>query len=96
MPGRRRGTGPRHFAAVSLIAVVGGRCGRHAKLVTEIFSDLQTLNDDAALQIDLAEVKEKKANLRSALHRAAKKRKLDLCTTSDEGHLYVFRRQPPV
>jgi hypothetical protein len=63
-------------------------------MVSEILSDLKKLDEYSALKIDLAEAGYKKADLRSALHRAAKKNNnVDLVTTSDEKHLYVFRRR---
>jgi hypothetical protein len=60
--------------------------------VWNVFSDLERLAEDSALKIDLVKVGQKKADLRSALHREAKKRAVRLLTTSDKTHLYVFRK----
>lgn len=91
MPGKKGG--PRlHFPAVPLAKLRGGRIGKHSKIVSDILSDLEKLDESSALKIDLSEAGCKKADLRSALHRAAKKNKLGLATASDEKHLYVFRR----
>jgi hypothetical protein len=67
------------------------RAGKHLKIVYEILRDLTNVDDYSALKISLAEVGEKKADLRAALHRVARKEKIPLATTSDENHLYVFR-----
>jgi hypothetical protein len=84
--------GPVHFPAVPLPEVASQRMGKHGKIVAQILSDLAALEDDSALKIDLVATTTKKADLRSALHRAAKKRKLELATVSNATHLYVFRR----
>jgi hypothetical protein len=81
-----------HFPAVPLTAVSTNRKGKHRKVVSNILNDLQRLDQFSALKINLTEVGVKKADLRSAIHRAAKNRKIALLTTSDEIHLYVFHR----
>jgi hypothetical protein len=95
MRSKKSRTGPVHFPAVPLPEVANRRMGKHGKIVAQILSDLAALDGHSALKIDLVETAEKKADLRSALHRAAKKRKLELATSSDETHLYVFRRPSP-
>jgi hypothetical protein len=81
-----------HFPAVSLAAVTTNRKGKHRKIVSNIMSDLERLDEFSALRINLAEVGVKKADLRSAIHRAAKTKRISLLTTSDETDLYVFHR----
>ncbi|MCU1298531.1 MAG: hypothetical protein JWO91_2809 [Acidobacteriaceae bacterium] len=81
-----------HFPAVPLTAVSANRKGKHRKIVSNILSDLERLDEFSALRINLAEAGVKKADLRSAIHRAAKSRRIPLLTTSDEAHLYVFHR----
>lgn len=94
--------GPRHFPSVSL-AETNRRAGKHQSIVYQILSDLEKLDNSSAIRIDLAEVGEKKADLRAALHRAAKKETIRLSTASDEKHLFVFhpaakieKRAPPL
>lgn len=65
--------------------------GKHAKTIASVLSDLAALDEYSAIKIDLAQIGQKKADLRAALHRAAKKKEINLVTTSDETHLYVFR-----
>ena len=90
MKAKKTQNGPLHFPAVPL-AEANGRAGKHHKIISDILSDLAKLDQYSAIKIDLAEVGKKKADLRAAIHRAANKKKLDLVTTSDERHLYVFR-----
>ncbi|MFB3916490.1 MAG: hypothetical protein ACE14M_07165 [Terriglobales bacterium] len=92
-PSKRRRKAPLYFPPVPLAEVVT-TTGKHSKIISEIFSDLQILDNHCALKIALAEVGEKKADLRSALHRAARKKHMALATASDKEHLYVFRPQP--
>jgi hypothetical protein len=94
MKGRTKKSAAYHFPAVPLTAVSANRKGKHRKIVSNIFSDLERLDEFSALKINLAEAGVKKADLRSALHRAAKSRRIALLTTSDETHLYVFHQRP--
>jgi hypothetical protein len=57
---------------------------------------LKTLDGNSAIKVPLAEVGEHKANLRSALHRAARNARVDLMTASDDKHLYIFRRRSSI
>lgn len=91
MPDKTRRPGPVHFPAIPLTAI-SSRIGKQSKIVSEILSDLTRLDADSALKIDLAQVGQDKAALRSALHRGAKKKDVALLTASDDKHLYVFRR----
>lgn len=78
---------------VPISDIPGSRTSRHGRIVAEILVQLKTLDASSAIKIPLAEVGEHKANLRSALHRAARNARIDLMTTSDEKHLYVFRQR---
>jgi hypothetical protein len=83
----------RHFPLVPL-AQANRRVGRHHEIVAHILSDFTKVDQYSALKIDLAKVGKKKAHLRAALLRAAKKKRLRLATASDEKYLYVFRSSP--
>jgi len=80
----------RHFPSVPLTEV-NHRAGKHHKVVSDILSDLAKLDELSAIRVDLGALQEKKATLRAALLRAAQKRKIQLATSSDAKHLYVFR-----
>ncbi|MGA2391278.1 MAG: hypothetical protein ABSF97_20125 [Candidatus Sulfotelmatobacter sp.] len=95
MKNKKRQTASCHFPFVPLTEAVDSRTGKHAKIVSEILSDLEKLDKLSAIKVALSETGEKKADLRSALHRAAKKSGMTLATTSDEKHLYVFQKFPP-
>jgi hypothetical protein len=94
MKKRKQPTPSSHFPSVPLADVVESHISKHTKVVSEILSDLEKLDEYSAIKINLSEIDEKKADLRSALHRAAKKYNMDLATTSDEQHLFVFRKMP--
>lgn len=66
------------------------RTGKHHQIVSQILNDLLRLDEYAAIRLDLTKLGMKKATLRTAIHRAAKKQKLHLATTSDEKHVLVF------
>ena len=78
---------------VPLSDIPSSRTSRHGRIVAEVLVQLKTLDPSSAIKIPLAEVGERKANLRSALHRAARNARVDLMTTSDDKHLYVFRQR---
>ena len=67
---------------------------KHRQIVSQVLKDLRKLGEDQGLKIDLTGAgRPKKADLRSALHRADKKEGLELSTISDQANLYVFRRK---
>ena len=55
-----------------------------------ILRDLDELKDGAALRVPLAEMKDTKENVRSALNRATRKSKRNVSTASEENFLYVW------
>ena len=81
------------FSTVPLSDIPSSRKSRHGRIVAEILTQLKTLDASSAIRIPLGEIGEHKANLRSALHRAARNARVDLMTASDEKNLYVFRRR---
>ncbi|HTT24672.1 MAG TPA: hypothetical protein VMG82_37495 [Candidatus Sulfotelmatobacter sp.] len=78
-----------HFPSVPL-SQANRRAGKHHRIVRDILSDLKKLDESSAIKIDLAAVGKKKADLRAAIHRAARKAQMQVATTSDEKYLYVF------
>ena len=82
-----------HFPSVPM-ALANKRASKHYRIVRDILSDIAKLDEFSAIKINLAEVGKNKADLRAAIHRAAKRQKVPLATTSDERHLYVFRSSP--
>jgi hypothetical protein len=82
-----------HFASIPLAAAANRRMGKHHKMVSQILSDLEMLDQSSALKVEFSKAGIKKADLRSAIHRAAQKNKVLVATTSDDQYLYVFRHQ---
>lgn len=85
-----------HYAAVDRADVPQGRKGKHRKAVADILADLANLSDKQAVKIPLSSLNgERMQNLRSALNRVTRERKLPVLTSSDEKYLYVWRADPP-
>jgi len=80
-----------HFAAVEQFEVPHGRKGKHRTMVVRILEDLKNRTDDQAVRIPLSSLQgEKVQNLRSALNRVTRLKKLPIATASDEKYLYVW------
>ncbi|MHB8215788.1 MAG: hypothetical protein ACYDDS_06885 [Candidatus Sulfotelmatobacter sp.] len=94
---RRNGNGnDSHYTAVDLSDIPQGRKGKHRKTVADILADLAKLSDKQAVKIPLSSLNgEKMQNLRSALNRVTRERKLPVLTSSDEKYLYVWRADSP-
>jgi DNA helicase TIP49 (TBP-interacting protein) len=83
-------TAPMHFATMVQLDVPQGRNGKHKQIVTSILKDLDQLKAGAALKVPLAELKESKEKVRSALNRATRKAGRNVATASDATFLYVW------
>ena len=81
---------PMNFTSIAQVDVPQGRNGKHKEIVTRILSDLDQVRPGVALKVPLAELKESKENVRSALNRATRKRGQLVATASDEEFLYVW------
>lgn len=81
-----------HYASVDRSEVPQGRKGKHRKAVSDILADLSKLNEKQAVKIPLSGLNgEKMQNLRSALNRVTREKKIPVVTSSDENYLYVWR-----
>jgi len=91
------GNGKRmHYSSVNRSDVPQGRKGKHRKAVSDILGDLSQLDARQAVKIPLNSLKgEKVQNLRSALNRVTRARKIPVVTSSDEKYLYVWRADAP-
>ena len=90
-PGTKK-TGPMNFKAMAQADVPHGRNGKHKDIVTRILSDLDQVEDGAALKVPLADLKESKAKVRSALNRATRQKGRNVATASDDTYLYVWNQ----
>ncbi len=79
-----------HFRTLDLGDVPHSRNGKHKLIVSMILRDLDQLKNGAALRVPLAELKDTKENVRSALNRATRKPKRNVATATDESFLYVW------
>jgi hypothetical protein len=79
-----------NFKSMEQADVPQGRNGKHKQIVTRILSDLAQVADGRALKIPLAELKESKEKVRSALNRASRKGGRTVVTASDATFLYVW------
>lgn len=84
-------TAPMKFQSISQLDVPKGRDGKHKKIVTQLLSDIEQLSDGSALKIPLSALPDSKENIRSALNRATHQRGIEVATSSDENHLYVWK-----
>jgi hypothetical protein len=91
----RNGNG-NHYPSVDRTEVPQGRKGKHRKAVGDILADLSKLGAQKAVKIPLSSLNgEKMQNLRSALNRVTRERKIPVVTSSDEKYLYVWRADMP-
>jgi hypothetical protein len=108
MPGSREKTGnntnnlnndkahqPLNFANKLIASIPHGRKGKHSVIVAKILADLDRLDMDTAILVPLDGLNgEKMENVRSALNRATKQKKMSVATSTDDKYFYVWRTQP--
>jgi hypothetical protein len=82
-----------NFGSIEQQDVPKGRDGKHKQIVTQLLSDIDQLQAGRALKIPLSFLPDSKENIRSALNRAARQRGLDVSTSSDAEHLYVWKTE---
>jgi hypothetical protein len=84
-----------HFGSKLISAIPHGRKGKHNLIVSMILDDLEALEPEKAVLIPLAGLEgEKMENVRSALNRATRQRKMLVTTATDEKYFYVWRTEP--
>lgn len=90
---KRKGGAKPNYEQVPTESVKGRRKGKHHDLVRRILEDLEFLPDGSAMKIPLKSTDGVTLeNLRSAIHRATTKLKVE--TSSDSGHLYIWKGEP--
>ncbi len=82
-----------NFKTVSQDDLPLGRKGKHNEIVHQLLDDLEQLEEGRAIKVPLSELSSSKANIRSALNRATRKRNLVVATSSDDDYFYVWK--PP-
>lgn len=84
---------PMNFGSMKQADVPRARNGKHKMIVDRILSDLDQIEDGVALKVPLAQLKESKEKVRSALNRATRKRGVKAATASDDTYLYVWNEK---
>jgi hypothetical protein len=80
------------YRRVALASIKKGRRGKHHDLVMGILSELQSVPAGSALAVPLASVDGiGLANLRSAVHRGAASKGLEIETVADKKNFYVYK-----
>ena len=79
------------FESIPQGDVPKGRDGKHKQIVTRLLEAIEGLKHGAALKVPLSELPDTKENIRAALSRATRQRNIDVATSSDGDHLYIWR-----
>lgn len=82
------------FQSIRQLDVPKGRDGKHKQIVRQLLGDIDQLTAGAALKIPLSALPDTKENIRSALNRVTRARGMEVATSSDESHLYVWKVEP--
>src|SRR5579862_2051643 len=84
------------YERVPISELLKGRRGKHHDLILGVLHDLSTLSIDQAMRIPLKKVGGVSlTNLRSAISRAARSRKIKIHTSSDSYYLYLWKTEGP-
>jgi hypothetical protein len=82
---------PMSFESILQDDVPKGRDGKHKQIVLELLSNIDKLAVGSALKVPLSALPDTKENIRAALNRATRQRGIDVATSSDEHHLYIWK-----
>ena len=85
---------PESFPAILQGDVPKGREGKHKRIIARLLADIANLKPGTALKVPLSALPDSKENIRSALNRATRLRGLDISTSSDSNHLYIWPVAP--
>ena len=94
MTGKNAEDEGQRFQEILQADVPKGRDGKHKKIVAKLLSEIERLKPGTALKIPLGALPDSKENIRSALNRASHQRGIELSTSSDAGHLYIWKTEP--
>lgn len=84
-------SGSMRFQSILQADVPKGRDGKHKRIILQLLNDIGQLSPGSALKIPLSQLPDTKENIRAALSRAARQKKIDLATSSNEEFLYVWK-----
>jgi len=80
------------FATMRQLDVPQSRNGKHRTIVAAILEDVKVLSPGQAAKVPFKALGDTKENVRSALSRESKKRKMPIATAADSEFLYVWRQ----
>jgi len=80
------------FSSMRQIDVPQSRNGKHRRIVAEILDDVKELGPGQAAKVPFKSLGDTKENVRAALSRESKKRKMAISTAADAEFLYVWRQ----
>ncbi len=83
-----------NFGTISQADLPSGRKGRHYTMLQHVLQDLQQLPGGRAIKIRLADFSGSAADIRSAIHRATRKRNVEIATSSDDEYFYLWKPTP--
>ena len=81
------------FKSISQEDVPKGREGKHKAIITRLLADIDLLAPGTALKVPLSALPDTKENIRSALNRATRQKGIEVATSSDNDHLYVWKTE---
>jgi len=82
------------FQFIRQTDVPRGRDGKHKQIIVRLLNDIDQLSEGSALKVPLAQLPDTKENIRSALSRATRQKKIEIATSSDDDFLYIWKTQP--
>ena len=88
---RHNGQSRTNFQTMSQNDLPNGRKGKHHQLIVQVLEDLEQLSDGRAIRVPLAGFEGTVADIRSAILRATKKKKLKISTSSDDEFFYLWK-----
>jgi len=83
--------GTMQIESISRADLPKGRNGKHKQVVLELLANLEKLSAGQALKVRISQLPDSKENIRSALNRATRQRKLDVSTSTDANYLYIWK-----
>jgi hypothetical protein len=85
---------PTNFGSSLISTVPHGRKGKHNLIVSMILADLEKLDAERAVVVPLDSLDgQKMENVRSALNRATRQKKMLVTTATDDKYFYVWRTE---
>lgn len=79
------------FQAILQHEVPKGREGKHKRIVTLLLNEIERLAPGTALKVPITALPDSKENIRAALNRATRQKGMRVATSSDAGHLYIWK-----